>query len=342
MSESHIRWRLRSMVCASATLSKVGATVKSSDMKKRIVLALAGQWLIGAELIGCSDGGQTYDDGADGLGGRRTPPVVADSSEGEGSTELASTDSATPLATSGQEEPDSTPPAIPSPAPDSTEERCTQLWVQAAEQLEAAYQDMDSSCAVDTDCQLRVLPQSTCATFRFCSNESSVTAESLSALQPDVDAIDTSVCAEFDELGCPPVQPSGDCGAQVPLEPWCDAGSCASRPQRSCEEAFAGAWAGVFDVYETADRSCDVDEDCTLFASNGVVCTPGFLERCDSTIGVNAEAATSMATQLASISERECEGYEPDSCTATVPAIECPNVLAVRCIEQQCVAVADE
>lgn len=326
-------------------------------MEKRIAPAPLGSSLLrgarlagamfGGALLGCSDGGQTYDDGADGLGDRRTPPVVASaSSKGDGSEDVVSTDGATTGAVSSEDTlvltpPTAPPPPPPPPPPDPTLLRCSELTDEADALLEEAYQSMANSCVVDADCVVQGLPVSDCSPAQTCFGEiTAMSASALAQLEEDIKTSTSSACGEFEALGCmrsPPL--SLPCWPKY-FTPWCDAGVCASR-EATCEEAFPDAWSSVVDVYDSADRSCTADDDCTLFTSGGVSCTPGFAARCESKIGVNVDAVSGLETSLATIEGDMCLGYELDSCTTAIDPIECPDVDSARCIEQQCVAVVD-
>lgn len=315
------------------------------NMEKRIRLRLLGSVLLGGVMFGCSEGGQTYDDGADGLGDRRTPPVVVagDSSSGMESEELVA-DSAPRV------EPD-TPVLAPSPVPGTSvslpagASRCDVLEVQADTQVENAFHTIQTSCSTDTDCQAFTLPHATCSwgwVREACPSQGAIVPSSLTELESKIAQVESTICAEMRDLDCPPVAPPLDpCLPLDPMVAWCDVDHCSLRFAVSCEEAYAPAWAAVEDLYDSADRSCDVDADCALFTSGGVSCTPGFAARCDSKIGVNVDAVAVLEEALDYVDEQDCDGYVPLLCTPSIDPIECPDVQSARCIEQQCVAVMD-
>lgn len=313
-------------------------------MEKRIALALLGNVVLGGSLFGCSEGGQTYDDGADGLGDRRTPPVVlaVDSSADMESEEL--------VPTSASRADVNTPNLAPSPVPGTSislppgASQCDVLKAQADTQVEFTFHTIETSCSTDADCQASTAPHASCSwgmVRESCPWQVAATPSSLADLNTKVGQVESTICAQMQELDCPP-PPTDSCPPLEEVVAWCDQNSCAVRFATSCDEAYAPAWAAVEDLYASADRSCDVDADCALFTSDGVSCTPGFAARCDSRIGVNVDAVAVLEASLDYVDEQDCDGYLPQLCTPSIDPIECPEVQSARCVEQECVAVAEE
>lgn len=284
-------------------------------MEKRIAPALSRSLLraalLGGAVFGCGEGAQTYDDGADGLGGRRAPPVIV-----------------------------SSPVPLTTIALSPGASRCEELQLQADTQVDFASSALETRCTVDSDCQVQVMPHPSCSWGRreACAWQVAATS-SLAALEAVFANMDSGICADMEDLGCPAVAAVDPCVSLEPVIAWCDNETCSVRLAVSCEEAYAPAWAAVEDLYDSADRSCDVDADCTLFTSGGVSCAPGPAARCDSQIAVNVDAVAMMEAALDYIDEQDCDGYAEQLCTAAIEPIDCPNVQSARCVERQCVAL---
>lgn len=289
------------MVCACATLPEAAAAVKNTLMDTRVAAVLLGSVVFGGAMLGCGDGGQTYDDGSDGLNGKRPAPNTTRESD------------------SG--------------------ESCSDLALRAAESLEALRAEVDVSCSVDADCLADLLPFATCTHANHCGYKP-VSVSGLDYLEEEIELLNSGVCAEFAASSCE-LGPSWftPCPAAVPKQAWCDAGTCAVRDVPSCEEAFPGAWQAMTDVYAAANRECTDDDECVLFAADGVSCTPGFSSRCEAEMAINVDAIPFFDSALELVEGEHCSGYEPGSCSVAIDPIACPQGRIARCVDAKCIAV---
>lgn len=319
MSRSHTEPRRRTMVCASPTLPHAAPTVKSTVMDQRIAAVLLVSAVFGGAGVGCGDGGQTYDDGSDGLDGNRpdagmsVAPARPESSTNAGETS----------------------------ADANSDELCSGLALQAAASLEELRAGADTACSVDEDCLAALLPFATCTHANHCGYQP-LSVSGLARLEDDIELMNGGVCAEFEASGCE-LGPSWytPCPAAMPKQAWCDAGTCAVRDVPTCEEAFPDAWDAMADVYFAANRECSNDAECVLFTSSGVSCTPGFASRCDAETALNRDAIAFIDTALDLVEAEHCFGYEPDSCSAAIDPIACPEGRVARCVDAVCAPMED-
>jgi hypothetical protein len=340
MSQSHMYRRPRATVCASVTLPKGTAAVKRSVMEKRIAAAFIASALVGFWMSACGAGGQTYDDGADGLGGKRPKPTVADDSSDD--TEAVGTSSP-----SGSTEQSEAAESNTSELGDNTnaasDEVCRELVQQADDAVSELRASVDTACVVDDDCVSQVLPLVACNTRDGCSVQTAISAAGLPAVLADLETLNSELCGEFDDLGCMhQPSPFSPCSPPITVPAWCPAGTCELDFRRSCEAEYPDAWSAVEEVYDDANRDCANDTDCTMFTSSGVSCTPGFSARCDAETAVNADAIADFETALELVEAESCFDYAAGDCQISVNPIACPVGRVARCIEEECVAVIED
>jgi hypothetical protein len=236
MALAHIERRLRAMVCANVTLNGSVCSVKSKCMT-RLTQALHLSLTTLLLASGCVSGGQTYDDGSDGLGKKNVKPTatqmdapdaVAPPSEQEGTSETASeatsetgtseTASEATSETAAEGTSETTPESSSNtevfvdPAPHETsasEEECVALAAAASQAVEAAVAAADHSCETVSDC-VDVVAAPSC--IAGCNESAVVSAAAVPEIEAKRDELNESVCVELGgancqvEVGCDPLQ----------------------------------------------------------------------------------------------------------------------------------------
>ncbi len=164
-----------------------------------VPLAIPMFWV----ALGCASGGQTYDDGADGLDGRRirlspttnitsegdaAPGVIADTQESSSTT--STTDAVCePGACSSATE------ALPA---------CTELYADAYAAVDEMYDSVDRGCSTNDDCLLMSLRAVTCTPLygNNCEVVVAMHVGELPRVYSTLDAIEERYCAEYEDSSC--------------------------------------------------------------------------------------------------------------------------------------------
>ncbi|HVW25141.1 MAG TPA: hypothetical protein VHC69_07195 [Polyangiaceae bacterium] len=197
---------------------------------------------------------------------------------------------------------------------------CDDLTRSATNALSPLRDAADESCNVDADCV--EFPGVSCT--NACATVT-ISKTGLAAIQPQIDAVESGVCAEFQHQGCTVLEPpcvfpgvpgcvQGQCQHVLPGAPR-DAGAS------SCDARLQQIGQRLTTALQGLDRSCQVDADCTRIGPE---------DRCYSgcpTWLVSKSAAAAFAVTRAMVDADVCDPFLADGCTP--PAFfGCPEILA--------------
>ncbi|HEX2734644.1 MAG TPA: hypothetical protein VHM70_23730 [Polyangiaceae bacterium] len=252
--------------------------------------AVRGAWASLGLLValGCSLGGQTYDDGSDEV--RRTtgtkspdvgaPPSVVSPSEpnpadaGE-SPQRGPGDNPEPTdagglrdtgtsvdpapSVSGGRKPDGTNPGPASDdagVPLDPEAICAALDAQQGEAVAKLTENPDVSCQMDSDC---VTVQTELACEQQCPSGVIVNREAAASIEQAIANQSDELCPKRDAAGCSPG--TLDCTEFDPALVRCQAGSC-SYATGVCDDVRSEATSAIAKATDAVEVGCLVDADC--------------------------------------------------------------------------------
>jgi hypothetical protein len=164
-------------------------------------------------------------------------------------------------------------------------------------------------CSKDSEC-LAVAEATHCY---FVCGYAAVANGGQQSFATTLDTIDSAICAQYMQDGCP--SSTASCVGIPPVA--CLAGQCVTMPILSCAEREAQAVAQLgATVAQLNDLSCIRDSDCG-FGSQTTVCS----DTCDSVV-TNLAGQAAIATTIADINDGLCATFVADGCNKTV--LSCP------------------
>lgn len=254
--------------------------------------------------LGCAQGGQTYDDGSDG---------VNSSTDGEdddvGDDDVTDDDA----------------------ADDDTSLSCSELNNAVYDALSSAAAALDKSCTVTSDCvvfEQRPSCVDGCGN-RFVANQSSAD------LSDVVDELEDTVCRDFDDAACEVIPSPCPVDARVGE---CIAGQCQFVGESAiCGEIQADVVTARDAAVDEVNTSCEQDEDCEPLGSQ-----PRCLATCGGSLALGNADASMLDTAIGEIEDTLCREFDEAGCVVFPPGCPSPPIeteYEPRCVENECAYV---
>jgi hypothetical protein len=163
----------------------------------------------------------------------------------------------------------------------------------------------DTACEVDTDC-VHAFWGVSCY-YQCGSSFLSLTGQSEARTQIEADT--APICAELD--GRCERQPASSCPPVALGIPQCNAGTCQELDLAplSCGELSTEASDRQGELLDRADRSCNVDADCTV-VTRGVSCAFG----CNEPISLAVTGVTALSEGLERVERDLCQTFSGRFC----------------------------